>query len=660
LPFFDGSFYELRSTPLNWEDANNAANVVTLGACTGAHLATVTSVSEQLVVDDLMEFSDTNAWLGGFQPPNELSLADGWEWVTGEAFAYTNWGAGEPNDTPFGTPIVGSEQHLEPLLGTGVWNDAPGIEPKYYIVEYEGCPPLMALAGPDQHVSVGDLVTLDGSDSFDVEDPSSQLTYQWEQIQGPEFPQDAVTLIVPNPSTTPYPEKARASFQAIPNIADPFFSPVRTYAFRLTVTDTDGNSESDDIVITALEDAGNAIFVSANLGDDLGDGSMEFPVKTLEQAFDLARVNRPRSDIYLHAKGYLVGSTPTVRNNMSLYGGFDAAVSPDGTVQGWTRTASTPTLLVGAATALEVLNIFSPTTIDGLTIRSADGAGGTSIGESSIGISVSNADQNLRITNNEIEAGLGRPGISGVAGLPGAPGGAGFNSLNLVTPPAANIGFPGNGGSGPCHRDGGSGGLGGFALALPTPGFGGGTGGGGTPGGFGAGFDAVIPPAFEGQNGGNGSAGNDGNRGGGGGGQAGGHSYGIFLSDATPSIMGNTFTTEGGGSGGSGGRGGSGGAGGSGGISSFPDLGGFYSGHGGNGGRGGHGAGGGGGGGGLGGDSCGIYVGQGSGPTMIGNVYGVVVPPGFLTDSFIGLSGSGGFGGMGGSGPVSQLRGING
>ncbi len=63
----------------------------------------------------------------------------GWQWMTGEAFGYTNWADNEPNDTPYGTHISGSEQHLETYLVSGLWNDASAIEEKPYVVEYEDC-----------------------------------------------------------------------------------------------------------------------------------------------------------------------------------------------------------------------------------------------------------------------------------------------------------------------------------------------------------------------------------------------------------------------------------------------------------------------------------------------------------------------------------------
>ncbi len=89
-------------------------------------------------MNELMaDVTDNNAWLGAHQ--GGLSLEDNWVWVTGEPFDFENWGGDEPNDTPFGTSLAGSEQYLETLRGSGDWNDAPGFETKFFVVESEHC-----------------------------------------------------------------------------------------------------------------------------------------------------------------------------------------------------------------------------------------------------------------------------------------------------------------------------------------------------------------------------------------------------------------------------------------------------------------------------------------------------------------------------------------
>lgn len=140
--FYDGSYYTLMyvDPPVSWMDAKAMAETYDPILCASAHLATATSAAEQALLSGLMAPTTHNGWMGGFQPPDEMSLADGWEWVTGEPFMFTNWAGSEPNDTPWGTYIPGSEQNLEIYQGSGLWNDAPGAELKhYYIVEYEDC-----------------------------------------------------------------------------------------------------------------------------------------------------------------------------------------------------------------------------------------------------------------------------------------------------------------------------------------------------------------------------------------------------------------------------------------------------------------------------------------------------------------------------------------
>jgi hypothetical protein len=92
----------------------------------GYHLATITSQSEQDFIYQF--FLDTTGggwdwWLGGFQPVDpEIDPAEGWEWVTGEPWIYTNWSGGEPNDAG------GIEDYLA-MESWGAWNDCCTIGP---------------------------------------------------------------------------------------------------------------------------------------------------------------------------------------------------------------------------------------------------------------------------------------------------------------------------------------------------------------------------------------------------------------------------------------------------------------------------------------------------------------------------------------------------
>jgi hypothetical protein len=89
----------------------------------GSNLATITTKSEDEFINSFF-FGGSNiafageVWLGGFQSPSEKNALAGWIWVTGEAWNYTNWSLGEPNDA-YGP---GSEQYLGGNW-FGKWND---------------------------------------------------------------------------------------------------------------------------------------------------------------------------------------------------------------------------------------------------------------------------------------------------------------------------------------------------------------------------------------------------------------------------------------------------------------------------------------------------------------------------------------------------------
>ncbi len=103
----NGHFYEVVLDEVDWETANGKVKE-------GYHLATITSEDEQLFLKDLMAQYQGEFWLGAyqdrdtnpsldeaFQVRDEVSKPapdEGWNWVTGEAWDYTCWEEGEPND----------------------------------------------------------------------------------------------------------------------------------------------------------------------------------------------------------------------------------------------------------------------------------------------------------------------------------------------------------------------------------------------------------------------------------------------------------------------------------------------------------------------------------------------------------------------------------
>lgn len=99
---------------ISWTAANAAAS----GMGGGWHLATITSAAENAFVAGLLPTGApdrSHFWLGGSDAASEGT----WTWVTGEAFGYTDWWGGEPNN-------AGNEDYLAmDLRGMYAWNDAP-------------------------------------------------------------------------------------------------------------------------------------------------------------------------------------------------------------------------------------------------------------------------------------------------------------------------------------------------------------------------------------------------------------------------------------------------------------------------------------------------------------------------------------------------------
>lgn len=121
--------YEFVPFDGTWNDALRAAEEA------GGYLATITSPEEQQEIEALMEEHDGYyvTWLGA------NSLSGDFAWVNGEAWEYTNWADGEPNNE------TGSESYLLMYRVDGVWcwNDVEVSVSTYYkghmgyIVEHE-------------------------------------------------------------------------------------------------------------------------------------------------------------------------------------------------------------------------------------------------------------------------------------------------------------------------------------------------------------------------------------------------------------------------------------------------------------------------------------------------------------------------------------------
>jgi hypothetical protein len=139
--------YELVIQPgATWNDAANAA----AARSGGWHLATITSSAENAFVKALLSagppmFETTcltsnlvgrvcgGIWLGG------LSSAQGWRWVTGEPFTFSNWAPFEP----FGNGDRVRIDEFRDLSQLIAWNDVPAgfVRSTGYLLENDNPPP---------------------------------------------------------------------------------------------------------------------------------------------------------------------------------------------------------------------------------------------------------------------------------------------------------------------------------------------------------------------------------------------------------------------------------------------------------------------------------------------------------------------------------------
>ena len=115
--------YKIYYDTLSWEEAKAACEAK------GGHLATITSEKEQYLLE-LSNDKNQNLWIGGYK-----NVEGQWCWVTGEPWAYENWGDGEPNNS---SNVVAGESCV--AMWPEKWNDLANgniYEQSGYICEWE-------------------------------------------------------------------------------------------------------------------------------------------------------------------------------------------------------------------------------------------------------------------------------------------------------------------------------------------------------------------------------------------------------------------------------------------------------------------------------------------------------------------------------------------
>jgi len=159
----------------------------------------------------------------------------------------------------------------------------------------------VADAGPDQLIGAGQIVTLDGTGSYD-DDAGDVITYQWEVVGGPP-------VVLSDPSAP-----------------DPTFlsgSPGDVHVLSLVVDDGIWPS-LPDLVYISVQPLGPAVYVDQNDPDSLDDpmlcGTRDQPCRSIGVGYQVAANQDPMLDVWVAQGTYdenLVFDLP-----ISLFGGY--------------------------------------------------------------------------------------------------------------------------------------------------------------------------------------------------------------------------------------------------------------------------------------------------------------------------------------------------
>lgn len=136
----NGHYYEIfNDESIDWDDANNAAALLSYLGVNG-HLVTIADAAENSFLTNTFTADGLHLhWTGGLQADGAGEPGEGWSWVTGEDFLFTNWFGSEPNDSGDNEDRIIFDHGV---TGNGKgWNDIAGSADGWgYVVEYDTAP----------------------------------------------------------------------------------------------------------------------------------------------------------------------------------------------------------------------------------------------------------------------------------------------------------------------------------------------------------------------------------------------------------------------------------------------------------------------------------------------------------------------------------------